>query len=53
MLFFVVFADNAVRWNEGTEEAYWFWLLSGTGEAVTIFGALSMLNLFVYWSRIG
>lgn len=53
MLFFVVFADNAVRWIEGTENAYWFWLLSGTAEAVVIFGVLSVLNLFLYWSRIG
>ena len=53
MLFFVVFADNVVRWFEGTEAAYWFWLLSGTAEAVVIFGVLSVLNLFLYWSTIG
>ena len=53
MLFFVLFADNMVRWLDGTEEAYWFWLLSGAGGAVTIFGTLSVVNLFLYWSAIG
>ncbi len=45
MLFFVVFADNAVRWLEGREDAYWFWLFSGDGKALAIFGSLSVLSL--------
>ncbi len=53
MLFFAVFADNAVRWLEGNDTAYWFWLFSGEGETVAIFGALSVLNLFLYWFRVG
>jgi len=53
MLFFVAFADSTVRWIEGTEKPYWFWLLSGTEAAVVIFGTLSVLTLFLYWSRVG
>jgi len=44
MLFFAVFADNAVRWLEGTDTAYWFWLFSGRGETLAIFGVLSVPN---------
>ena len=53
MLFFVVFGDNMVRWIEGSETSYWFWLFSGNGEVLTIFGSMSVLALFAYWSRIG
>jgi len=53
MLFFVIFGDNAVRWIEGSETSNWFWLLSGTGEALAVFGFLSVLALFAYWSRLG
>ncbi len=53
MLFFVVFGDNMVRWIEGSETSHWFWLFSGKGEVLTIFGSLSVLALFAYWSRIG
>ena len=53
MLFFIVFGDNVVRWIEGSETSHWFWLLSGKGEAVAVFGALSVLALFLYWSRLG
>jgi hypothetical protein len=53
MLFFVVFGDNMVRWIEGGETSYWFWLLSGKAEALVVFGALSVLALFSYWSRLG
>ncbi len=52
MLFFVAFADNRVRYLEGTEDSYWFWGLSGHLEAVFIFGGLSMVGLFLYWSAI-
>ena len=53
MLFFVIFGDNVVRWIEGSETSHWFWLLSGKGEALAVFGALSVLALFTYWSRLG
>ena len=53
MLFFVVFGDNMVRWIEGGETSYWFWLLSGKGETLAVFGSLSVLALFSYWSRLG
>ena len=53
MLFFVVFGDNMVRWIESGETSYWFWLLSGKGETLAVFGSLSVLALFSYWSRLG
>jgi hypothetical protein len=53
MLFFIVFGDNVVRWIEGSETSYWFWLFSGKGETVAVFGSLSVLALFSYWSRLG
>jgi hypothetical protein len=40
MLFFVVFGDNLVRWIGGSETSHWFWLFSGKGEALAVFGAL-------------
>ena len=46
MLFFVVFGDNAVRWIEGSETSRWFWLFSGKGEALAVFGSLGVLALF-------
>ena len=53
LLFFALFADNLVRWWEGADSSYWFWLLSGQIEAVLIFVGLSVAALFLYWSRIG
>ena len=53
MLFFVVFGDNMVRWIEGGETSYWFWLLSGKAGTLAVFGSLSVLALFSYWSRLG
>jgi len=53
LLLFALFADNLVRWWEGAEGSYWFWLLSGQIEAVMIFAGLSVADLFLYWSRIG
>jgi hypothetical protein len=53
VLFFVVFGDNVVRWIEGSEASHWFGLLSGKAEALAVFGALSVVALFSYWSRIG
>jgi len=53
MLFFIAFGDNVARWIEGGETSHWFWLLSGKGEALAVFGALSVLALFAHWSRLG
>ena len=53
ILFFIVFGDNVVRWIEGSETSYWFWLFSGKGESLAVFGVLSVLALFAYWSRLG
>ncbi|MGB5582181.1 MAG: hypothetical protein WBO14_12820 [Gammaproteobacteria bacterium] len=53
MLFFIVFGDNVVRWIDGSETSYWFWLLSGEVEVLAAFGALSVLALFAYWLRLG
>jgi hypothetical protein len=53
MLFFVVFGDNMVRWIEGSETSHWFSLFSGKDEALAVFGSLSVLALFSYWSRLG
>ena len=53
MLSFVVFSDNVVRWIDGSETSHWFWLFSGKGEVLAVFGALSVLVLFAYWSRLG
>jgi hypothetical protein len=52
ILLFVLFADNLVRYLEGTEQSYWFWILSGRLGAVLIFGSLSMIGLFLYWSGV-
>jgi hypothetical protein len=53
MLFFVVFGDNLVRWIDGSERSYWFWLFSGKVEVLALFGVLSVLALFAYWLRLG
>jgi len=53
MIFFVVFGDNLVRWIEGSETSRWFWLFSGKIEALAVFGTLSVVALFSYWSRLG
>jgi hypothetical protein len=47
------FADNAVRWLEGSEDACWFWLFSGDSKVLVVFGGLNVLMLFFYRSRIG
>ena len=53
MLFFIVFGDNGVRWIDGSETSYWFWLFSGKVEVLAAFGVLSVLALFAYWLRLG
>jgi len=53
MLFFGVSGDNVVRWIDGSEISHWFWLFSGKDEVLAVFGVLSGLALFSYWSRLG
>jgi len=51
LLFFFLFLDNLLRRAEGQA---WkgFWLCSGRLEVVVLFGMLSLVAQFVYWSRI-
>ena len=51
--FFVIFADNGIRWLENTEVTHWFGLFSGEPIVLGLFGGLSVVNLFLYWSCIG
>ena len=53
MLFFIVFGDKVVRWIDGSETSYWFWLMSGKLEVLAAFGVLSVIALFAYWLRLG
>jgi uncharacterized membrane protein len=51
LLFFFLFLDNLLRRIEGRG---WkgFWPCSGRFEVVVLFGMLSLVAQFVYWSRI-
>jgi hypothetical protein len=51
LLFFFLFLDNLLRRIEGQG---WrgFWPRSGRFEVVVLFGMLSLVAQFVYWSRI-
>jgi hypothetical protein len=51
LLFFFLFLDNLLRRVEGQG---WkgFWPCSGRFEVVVLFGILSLVAMFVYWSRI-
>ncbi len=51
LLFFFLFLDNLLR---GVEGQGWkgFWPCSGRFEVVVLYGMLSMVALFLYWSRI-
>jgi hypothetical protein len=51
LLFFFLFLDNLLRRVEGQG---WkgFWPCSGRFEVVVLFGMLSLVAQFVYWSRI-
>jgi len=51
LLPFFLFLDNLLRRVEGQG---WkgFWPCSGRFEVVVLFGMLSLVALFVYWSRI-
>lgn len=50
MLFSLIFLDNLVRWIEG--DSNWFWLCSGKLEILEVFGVLSLVAHFLYWSGI-
>lgn len=52
MLFFLIFLDNLVRWIEGRGDSNWFWLCSGKLEILEVFGVLSLVAHFLYWSGI-
>jgi len=51
LLFFFMFLDNLLRREEGQG---WggFWPCSGRFEVVVLYGVLTLLAQFVYWSRI-
>ncbi len=56
LLFFFLFLDNLLRRVEGQAwKGFWLcsvWLCSGRLEVVVLFGMLSLVAQFVYWSRI-
>ena len=52
MLFSLIFVDNLLRWIEGRGNSNWFWLCSGKLEVLVLFGVLSLVGHFLYWSRI-
>jgi hypothetical protein len=52
MLFLLIFADNLLRWIEGRGDSNWFWLCSGKLEILVLFGVLSLVAHFLYWSGI-
>ena len=50
MLFSLIFLDNLLRWIEG--DSNWFWLCTGKIEVLVVFGVLSLVAHFLYWSGI-
>jgi hypothetical protein len=52
MLFFLIFLDNLGRWIERRGDSNWFWLCSGKLEILEVFGVLSLVAHFLYWSGI-
>jgi H+/Cl- antiporter ClcA len=50
MLFFLIFLDNLLRWIEGRGDSNWFWLCSGKLGILVLFGVLSLVAHFLYWS---
>ena len=52
LLFSLIFVDNLVRWIEGRGDSNWFWLCSGKLETLVLFGVLSLVAHFLYWSGI-
>ena len=52
MLFVLIFVDNLLRWIERRGDSNWFWLCSGKLEVLVLFGVLSLVGHFLYWSGI-
>jgi hypothetical protein len=52
LLFSLIFVDNLLRWMEGRGDSNWFWLCSGKLEILVLFGVLSLVVHFLYWSGI-
>jgi hypothetical protein len=51
MLFVLIFVDNLLRWMGGGD-SNWFWLCSGKFEILVLFGVLSLVGHFLYWSGV-
>ena len=52
MLFVLILVDNLLRWIERRGDSNWFWLFSGKLEVLVLFGVLSLVGHFLYWSGI-
>jgi hypothetical protein len=52
LLFSLIFVDNLLRWIDGRGDSNWFWLCSGKFEVLVLFGVLSLVANFLYWSGI-
>jgi hypothetical protein len=52
ILFCLIFVDSLLRWREGRRDSKWFWLCSGKLEILVLFGVLSLVTQFLYWSGI-
>jgi len=52
MLFVLILVDNLLRWIERRGDSNWFWLCSGKLEVLVLFGVLSLVGHFLYWSGI-
>ena len=48
----VVFADNVLRRMEGQQEQLFLWVSSGRWETIVVFGMLSVIMQFLFWSKI-
>ena len=48
----LIFMDNVLRWAGPGGGSHWFWLCSGKVEMIVLFGVLSVVAQFVYWSGI-
>jgi len=49
---FVIFGDNVLRRIEGPAETVEFWLSSGRWELIIVFGILSVVLQFLFWSEV-
>ena len=52
MPFSHIFVDKLLRWIGGRGDSNWFWLCSGKLEVLVLFGVLSLVGHFLYWSGI-